>query len=237
MSKKVLAKKKKPTKANSNAKKTKPKRKASGKKKTVSKVAKKRPISIRKQSKRIKSAPIRKRKSKLRKRIESEESRDKEVGISNSRRTELFTLDSLTPTKNGFRRIKTLAGEIARVGDFSLFSADFSFSFTGKDGRKIEKEFHGVGIPQFNAIDLENYNRKNKYRNGGEIGKKECFERKVEGIIRRTIFKAVMDEYGFISPAKHKALKMDKGRAKNILDNVKQKRDVRFSMKLYREKI
>jgi hypothetical protein len=149
-------------------------------------------------------------------------------------RTLVYETHWLTPTKQGFNRIDEIMGEIyghekgrGRSKDITIYSFSLYITFTGPDGKPVNKRSEGIGIGIPSKIQAQK-----------GTSKKAKFLLSIRQEIRLKIYGLLSEHFDLISPGKHKKMgRMSEKQANKMMRDIRENRNTRFKLIIYRQDV
>lgn len=178
------------------------------------------------------------RKGKLKRVIDTKNRLDRQTAAimtigSPKGRMEVGETRWLTPTKQGFNAVDRMVEGISKSrrlkgGRYgvTLYSFDLFITFTGKDGKPVNKTTLDVGVPIIERIAK---------RKG--LTKLEVLQQMIRETVRTTVYGILSDHFDVISPGKHTGQKLSKQQAVKMMEDIRRGRNTRFKLTLYRRQV
>ena len=149
-------------------------------------------------------------------------------------RTLVYETSWLSPTKAGFNRIDEVMGEIyghekgrSKTRDITVYSFSLYITFTGPDGKPVNKRSEGIGVGIPSKIQAKK-----------GISKKDKFLLSIRSEVRQKIYGVLSEHFDLISPGKHKKMGvMSEKQASKMMKDIRENRNTRFKLLVYRQDV
>lgn len=140
----------------------------------------------------------------------------------------------IPPTKRGLGVVTKIVHKVSgrKLSQRDVYSMDLAYTFNDRKGKPISKTITNIGIPNIKVI-RKWARKKSRVEKYGKLSDVEALNRWLRWRITKKIFEAFKEHFPY--PRQQKKVKVSPAQAERDLDRIKQQRDAKLSLTLYRD--